>query len=72
MLGRNVDPYGVAKDIPRMWVNPWAPIPISDTHSLTTTTASDDGQIVSTEGTLAIHEVFGLNTEWPQIDEPGQ
>ena len=55
-----------------MWVNPWAPIPISDTHSLTTTTASDDGQIVSTERTLAIHEVFGLNTEWPQIDEPGQ
>ncbi|MGO9155937.1 hypothetical protein [Mycobacterium sp.] len=39
-------------------------------HTLTHT-ASDDGQIVSTEGTLAIHEVFGLNAEWPQVDEPG-
>jgi hypothetical protein len=45
-------------------------MPISDTYSLATTTADDNGKITATEGTLAIHELFGLPREWPQVDKP--
>jgi hypothetical protein len=69
MIGRNIDPWGVATDIPRMWVNPWAPMPISETHSLATSTANDDGQTISAEGTLAAHNLFDLPQDWPLVDK---
>jgi hypothetical protein len=70
LVGRNIDPWGAASDVPRMWINPWSPRPISETHSLPTTTANNSGEITSTEGTLAIHELFDLPKEWPQVDKP--
>lgn len=70
LIGRNIDPRGAARDVPRMWINPWSPMPIFDTYSLAITTADDNGNITATEGTLAIHELFGLPQEWPQVDKP--
>jgi hypothetical protein len=68
LMGSNIAPYRVATTAPRMWINPWAPMPISDTYSLATTIAGDDGRIINTEGTLAINELFGLPADWPRRD----
>ena len=70
LFGHNIKPYGLATGIPRMLTNPWTEKPVLDTYGLTTTTASDDGQIISTAGTLAVHEVFDLPAHWPHVDEP--
>jgi hypothetical protein len=53
-----------------MLTNPWAPTPISETDGLAITTATDDGQIVNSEGTLTIDELFDLPTDWPLVDKP--
>lgn len=65
LMGHNIDPWTAAADIPRMWINPWAPVPSSETHGLATSTANDDGQPVSTDGTLTARDVFGLPEGWP-------
>jgi hypothetical protein len=51
LMGHNVDPRSAARDIPRMWINPWAPMPIYETDGLATSTTNDDGQPLSTDGT---------------------
>jgi hypothetical protein len=70
LIGRNIDPWGAASDVPQIWVNPWSHMPISDTYSLATTTADDSGNVTRSEGTLAIHELFALPQAWPQVDKP--
>jgi hypothetical protein len=70
LIGRNIDPWGAVRDVPQIWVNPWAPVPISDTYSLTTTTADDSGKVTRVEGSLAVNELFGLPEDWPQVDKP--
>jgi hypothetical protein len=67
LMGHNIDPWHAATDIPRMWINPWAPMPISETCGLATATANDDGQPICTEGTRTAHDVFGLPAGWPTI-----
>jgi hypothetical protein len=64
-MGHNVDPWSAARDIPRMWINPWAPMPIYETDGLATSTTNDDGQPLSTDGTLTADDVFGLPKAWP-------
>jgi hypothetical protein len=71
LVGHNIKPYGLATDIPRMLTNPWSETPTSDTHGLATTTATDDGKPVNTEGALAIGELFGLPADWPLVDKAG-
>lgn len=71
LMGRNIDPYGAAKDTPRMWINPWAPMPISETYGLATNELQDDGQVLRTDGDLVIHELFDLPSDWPLFDKRG-
>jgi hypothetical protein len=70
LMGRNIDPYGAAKDTPRMWINPWAPMPISETYGLATNNLQDDGQVLRTDGNLAVHELFDIPSDWPLVDKP--
>jgi hypothetical protein len=70
LVGHNISPYRSATGVPRMLTNPWSRLPISETDALTTTTATDDGQRVNTEGTLAIDALFGLPSDWPLVDKP--
>ncbi|MGB7165294.1 MAG: hypothetical protein WBD70_19510, partial [Mycobacterium sp.] len=69
LVGHNISPYRLAAGVPRMLTNPWSRLPISETDAVTTTTASDDGQRVNTEGTLAIDALFGLPSDWPLVDK---
>ena len=69
LMVRNIDPYGAAKDTPRMWINRWAPMPISETYGLATNNLRDDGQVLRTDGNLVIHELFDLPSDWPLVDK---
>ncbi|ORV09654.1 hypothetical protein AWB95_17720 [Mycobacterium celatum] len=69
LLGRNIDPYGAARATPRMWINPWPQVPISETYGLTTNTLQDDEQVLRTDGDLVIHELFDLPENWPLVDK---
>ncbi|MDI3312950.1 MAG: hypothetical protein QJR12_01285 [Mycobacterium sp.] len=69
LMGLNIDPVGAAKDTPRMWINPWAPMPIFETYGLATNTLQDDGQVLRTNGNLVIHELFDLPSDWPLVDK---
>jgi hypothetical protein len=70
LMGRNIDPYGAARDTPRMWINRWAPMPISESFGLATNNLQDDGQVLRTDGNLVIHELLGLPADWPLVDRP--
>jgi len=72
LMGRNIDPYGAAKDTPRMWINPWAPMPISETYGLATNNLQDDRQVLRTDGNVVVHELFDLPADWPLVDKPGR
>ena len=68
-MGRNIDPYGAAKDTPRMWINRWAPMSISETYGLATNNLRGDGQVLRTDGNLVIHELFDLPSDWPLVNK---
>jgi hypothetical protein len=72
LMGRNIDPYGAAKDTPRMWINPWAPMPISETYGLATNNLQGDGQVLRTDGNLVVHELFDIPEDWPLVDKRGR
>jgi hypothetical protein len=72
LMGRNIDPYGAAKDTPRMWINPWAPMPISETYGLATNNLQDDRQVLRTDGNVVVHELFDLPADWRLVDKPGR
>jgi hypothetical protein len=69
LMGLNIDPFGVAKDTPRMWINPWPQMPISETYGLATNKLQDDGQVLRTDGNLIMHELFDLPSGWPLVDK---
>ena len=72
LMGRNIDPYEAAKDTPRMWINPWAPMPISETYGLATNNLHDDRQVLRTDGNVVVPELFDLPADWPLVDKPGR
>lgn len=67
LLGHNIKPYGLATDTPRILTNPWSETPVQETYGLATTTATDEGQPVNTEGTLRVNDLFGLPADWPRV-----
>ncbi|SPM43614.1 hypothetical protein MNAB215_5840 [Mycobacterium numidiamassiliense] len=67
LLGHNITPHGLATRIPRLLKNPWSQTPVQETYDLATTTATDAGQPVNTEGTLSINDLFGLAADWPRV-----
>jgi hypothetical protein len=66
MLGSNIQPYGVAQDMPRMWMNPWAPVPVTETYGLVTNVLLDSDEVRRTKGTAVASDVFGLPPNWPR------
>ena len=66
MLGSNIQPYAVAQDMPRMWINPWAPVPVTETYGLATNVLLDSDEVRRTQGTAVASDVFGLPPNWPR------
>jgi hypothetical protein len=55
----------IAQFLPQIWLNPWAPMPLTDVDGLATVTAKESGEIVRREAQHAPEAVFGLPTDWP-------
>lgn len=65
LFGQNIRPWSLASHLPRMWINPWASMPLDEADSLAIFTAEDDGNIISRGTTLSPRGLFGLPSEWP-------
>jgi hypothetical protein len=66
VIGSNIDPYSVGQNMPRMWINPWEPMPVTDTHGLATNVLMNNDQVCRKEGTTAALDVFELPQDWPR------
>lgn len=65
LYGMNVYPWRVTNGLPKVWLNPWASIPVKSLAEFDTTTATDDGEISTTAANLEPSDVFGLPGGWP-------
>ncbi|OBG30967.1 hypothetical protein A5672_27175 [Mycobacterium alsense] len=71
IFGRNVKPYGAGDDLPQMWLNPWARMPVTDTYGLATNVLLEDDQVRRTDGSAVASKVFNLPADWPLVGESG-
>lgn len=69
LFGSNLRYFRIATDLPNMWVNPWAAVPLDHNDGFNWTTAREDGETIRTDGTLNAHTVFGLDPDWPFFPE---
>ncbi len=67
LFGSNLRYWRVAQDLPDLWINPWAAVPLTDLDGFTTITvaAEPSAEIVRTDGSLTAAEVFALDPNWP-------
>ncbi|MEZ0357800.1 hypothetical protein [Mycobacterium sp. SA01] len=64
-------PWWVGKTLPNLWLNPWAPIPVSDNSlPFAVHTAKDNGNVVSTPAATTPQQLFSLPEPWS--DDPEQ
>ncbi len=68
LIGSGLRYQRIALDLPELWINPWAAVPLSQ-HDGFTTINGETGEMVRTEGTLQAFEVFGLDPDWPAFPE---
>jgi hypothetical protein len=64
LVGSAIHPWLIAKDLPRLWLNPWAAKPLDMELPLPLAIVEDE-QLVFTEATQPPHKVFGLPSDWP-------
>ena len=58
-------PWNFPREMPRLWLNPWADFPLDVELPFPTATANDQGLISFTDGTIDLAEHFGLAKDWP-------
>lgn len=63
-------PWSPARQIPRLWLNPWATKPLTVTDPFPTTTIDNRGQVASTETNAEAHVILGLSKDWPGPEPP--
>jgi hypothetical protein len=63
--GENIYPWCVAAQLPKLWLNPWAAIPVDAAPPFTTFIAHDTGEIYQRESGTAAEAVFGVSSDWP-------
>jgi hypothetical protein len=66
LLGENIYPWRVVAEMPKLWINPWADLPLTETLPMQTYTAYDTGEVYQPQvRTVSSDAVFGLNSDWP-------
>lgn len=65
-----VQPWTVARELPNLWLNPWAKRPLSVSLPFASATANNRGLVEYYERSTSAAEVFGLAPDWPGPDEP--
>lgn len=64
LIGSGVQPWSVAKVLPRLWLNPWATNPLQ-VHFPLPVALVEDEQLTFVDGTLPPHEILGVPPDWP-------
>jgi hypothetical protein len=71
IVGVGTLPWRVAKEWPRMWINPWATQPLDLKLPLPTKRLSRAGEVVEVvEATATPAEIFHLRQDWPGPESP--
>jgi hypothetical protein len=65
LLGENIYPWRVVAEMPKLWINPWADLPLSDALPMQTYTAHDTGEVYEARTGTLPNSLFGLSTDWP-------
>jgi hypothetical protein len=65
LFGRNLRAWAVTEDLPQLWLNPWAAVPLTHNDGFTTFTTDDSGEIRRDQGHLTADDIFKLPGEWP-------
>jgi hypothetical protein len=68
LFGRNIRAWAVTEDLPQLWLNPWASVPLSHNDGFTTFATDESGAIQRTEGRLTAEDAFKLPREWPYFE----
>jgi hypothetical protein len=65
---RNINPWRVAAGLPKLWINPWADLPMTEPLPFQTFTAYHTGEVYETQSGTAAYDLFGLSQSWPGFD----
>lgn len=65
LAGMGVMPWCLTRQLPRLWLNPWASRPLIVTEPFPTATVNHRGLVVSADTGVGAHVVLGLPKEWP-------
>lgn len=68
LIGSGLRYQRIALDLPELWINAWAAVPLSQ-HDGFATVSGETGEMVRTKGTLQASNVFGLEPDWPSFPE---
>lgn len=63
--GENIYPWRPSAQLPKLWINPWADLPLTATLPFDTLTAHDSGEVHQTRSGNTAESLFGLSAEWP-------
>ncbi len=70
LAGTDLMPWRPARQLPRLWLNPWATRPLTVTDHFPTATVNDHGLVVSAETDVEAHVVLNLPKNWPGPESP--
>jgi hypothetical protein len=65
LVGTTISPWNHTRELPRLWINPWAQRPLSGAEPFPTATGDDTGTITYADASVTAHEVFGVSGDWP-------
>lgn len=63
--GKNIYPWSASASLPKLWVNPWADLPLTTGLPFATFTAHDTGEVHQTGTGATTESVLGLSVDWP-------
>lgn len=70
LAGTDLMPWCPARQLPRLWLNPWATQPLIVTDPFPTATVNNHGRVVSTDTNVEAHVILGLPKGWPDPRSP--
>ena len=66
LVGHNIYPWRITADTPKLWINPWADNPMTDSPPLETYTARNTGEVHQTRtASVTPAAIFSLDPGWP-------
>jgi hypothetical protein len=57
-----------ADRLPKLWLNPWAANPLTQTEPFATVSSDEGGNLVRTPASMTAAELFGVGPDWTNND----